>query len=80
MQPSECALAICTIMVGLRLRPEETSARDDGRQWFHRQHSSVAFGFALDPMLIVRRTLREQIVILHRRLLALSGMMRCAGA
>ena len=34
----------------------------------------------VEPMLVVRRTLREQIVILHRRLLAIVRMMRCAGA
>ena len=34
----------------------------------------------VEPMLVVRRTLREQIVILHRRLLAIIRMIRCAGA
>jgi transposase len=33
----------------------------------------------VEPLLIVRRVLREQIVILHRRLLS-SGRMRFAGA
>ena len=34
----------------------------------------------VEPLLIVRRALREQIIILHRRLLApSSGAMRCAG-
>jgi transposase len=34
----------------------------------------------VEPMLIVRQRLREQIVILHRCLLAVVRMMRCAGA
>ena len=35
----------------------------------------------VEPRLIVRRTLREQFCVLHRRLLALScGTMRYAGA
>jgi hypothetical protein len=29
MQPSESAVTICKIMVGLRVQPEETSARND---------------------------------------------------
>ena len=34
----------------------------------------------VEPLLIVRRALREQIVILHRRLLPSCGTMRYAGA
>ena len=34
MQPSESAVAICKIMVGLRLQPEETSARNDVQSAF----------------------------------------------
>ena len=35
----------------------------------------------VEPLLIVLRALREQICVLHRRLLAIvAGMMRCAGA
>ena len=34
----------------------------------------------VEPLVIVRRVLREQIGILHRRLLPSSGMMTCAGA
>ena len=34
----------------------------------------------VEPMLIVRRTLREQIVILHAACWPSSGMMRGAGA
>jgi transposase len=33
----------------------------------------------IEPLLIVRRALREQIIILHRRLLAMCGTMRRAG-
>jgi hypothetical protein len=41
-----------------------------------RNHPDLAV--LLEPLLIVRRVLPEQIVILHRR--PLFGMMRCAGA
>jgi transposase len=34
----------------------------------------------VEPLLIVRRALREQIVILHRRLRRSCGTTRCAGA
>jgi hypothetical protein len=34
----------------------------------------------VEPLLVVRRALREQIGVLHRRLLAIVRMMRCAGA
>ena len=34
----------------------------------------------VEPLLIVRRVLREQIGILHRRLLVSLGTMRCADA
>jgi hypothetical protein len=34
MQPSESAVTICKIMVGLRLQPEETSARNDVQSAF----------------------------------------------
>jgi len=34
----------------------------------------------VEPLLIVRRALREQVVILHRRLLAIVRTMRYAGA
>jgi transposase len=34
----------------------------------------------VEPLLVVRRTLREQLDLLHRRLLAIVRMMRCAGA
>ena len=33
----------------------------------------------VEPLLVVRRVLREQLGILHRRLLASFGTMRCAG-
>jgi hypothetical protein len=33
----------------------------------------------VEPMLAVRLVLREQIVILHRRLLPSSAMMNCTG-
>jgi hypothetical protein len=34
MQPSESAVAICKIMVGLRVQPEESSARSDVQSAF----------------------------------------------
>ena len=34
MQPSESAVTICKIMVGLRVQPEETSARNDVQSAF----------------------------------------------
>ena len=34
MQPSESAVAICKIMVGLRVQSEETSARNDVQSAF----------------------------------------------
>jgi hypothetical protein len=34
MQPSESAVAICKIMVGLRVQPEESSARNDVQSAF----------------------------------------------
>ena len=34
MQPSESAVAICKIMVGLRIKPEETGMRDDVKNAF----------------------------------------------
>jgi len=34
----------------------------------------------VEPLLVVRRTLREQIGILHRRCWPSSGTMMCAGA
>ena len=33
----------------------------------------------VEPLLVIRRVLREQIGILHRRLWPLSGTMTCAG-
>jgi hypothetical protein len=34
MQPSESAIAICKIMVGFRIKAEETGGRDDVRSAF----------------------------------------------
>ena len=34
----------------------------------------------VEPLLLVRRVVREQIGILHRRCWTSSGTMRCAGA